>query len=152
MSVSDHACDEESAEPAPPRPRPQFETLLWRGLRLRCPRCGEGHLFRGLIRMPKRCPVCGLLFDRAPGYYLGSTYINYGATALTTTAVFIIGRIYLHVPTRLLIWPLAIFCLLFPLLMFRHARGLWLALDCQFDSSVLEDDEIREQQPGDAGR
>lgn len=30
------------------------------GLRCRCPRCGEGALFDGLLEVAERCPVCGL--------------------------------------------------------------------------------------------
>ena len=34
------------------------------GLRCRCPRCGRGALFRGLLTVNPRCPACGL--DLAP--------------------------------------------------------------------------------------
>lgn len=30
------------------------------GMRGRCPRCGEGRLFRGLLGIAQRCEVCGL--------------------------------------------------------------------------------------------
>jgi uncharacterized protein (DUF983 family) len=30
------------------------------GLRGRCPRCGEGRMFAGLLSLAKRCGVCGL--------------------------------------------------------------------------------------------
>lgn len=30
------------------------------GLRARCPRCGEGRMFKGFITLPERCAVCGL--------------------------------------------------------------------------------------------
>lgn len=29
-------------------------------LACRCPRCGEGHLFTGLLTIPDHCPVCDL--------------------------------------------------------------------------------------------
>jgi len=40
------------------------------GLRGRCPRCGEGRLFAGFLRLAPRCGVCGLDFafaDSADG-------------------------------------------------------------------------------------
>lgn len=37
-----------------------FSALLWRGARGRCPRCGEGALFRGFLDVEDRCPACGL--------------------------------------------------------------------------------------------
>ena len=33
----------------------------------RCPRCGEGPLFRRWIDSYERCPVCGLLYQRNHG-------------------------------------------------------------------------------------
>jgi uncharacterized protein (DUF983 family) len=35
------------------------------GLRGRCPRCGEGRLFKGYIAQPARCGVCGLDYSFA---------------------------------------------------------------------------------------
>lgn len=40
---------------------------LLRGLRRRCPRCGEGALFVRGIKVHERCSVCGLRFQRDPG-------------------------------------------------------------------------------------
>ena len=41
-------------------------TALGRGLRKRCPHCGEGRLFSGWSLL-ERCSVCGLVFARNPG-------------------------------------------------------------------------------------
>ena len=41
-------------------------TILRRGLRKRCPHCGEGRLFSGWSER-ERCSVCGLVFVRNPG-------------------------------------------------------------------------------------
>ena len=41
-------------------------TALRRGLRKRCPHCGEGRLFDGW-KLRERCSVCGLVFARNPG-------------------------------------------------------------------------------------
>ena len=41
-------------------------TALRRGLRKRCPHCGEGQLFSGRSHL-ERCAVCGLVFARNPG-------------------------------------------------------------------------------------
>lgn len=41
-------------------------TALRRGLRKRCPHCGEGRLFSGWSYR-ERCSVCGLVFVRNPG-------------------------------------------------------------------------------------
>lgn len=36
-----------------------------RGLTGRCPRCGEGRMFKGFLALANRCPACGLDLDFA---------------------------------------------------------------------------------------
>lgn len=35
------------------------------GLKARCPRCGQGHLFKGYLEVPPACEKCGLDFGFA---------------------------------------------------------------------------------------
>ncbi|MDR6290548.1 uncharacterized protein (DUF983 family) [Inquilinus ginsengisoli] len=35
------------------------------GIRARCPRCGQGHLFRGFLTLAPSCEVCGLDYSFA---------------------------------------------------------------------------------------
>lgn len=35
------------------------------GIRGRCPRCGQGHLFKGFLTLNKRCEACGLDYSFA---------------------------------------------------------------------------------------
>ena len=48
-------------------------TAMKRGFRGRCPRCGEGKIFRAFLKVADRCSVCGLDFtphraDDLPAY------------------------------------------------------------------------------------
>jgi uncharacterized protein (DUF983 family) len=48
-------------------------SAIKRGFRGRCPRCGEGRLFRAFLKVDDHCPVCGLDFtphraDDLPAY------------------------------------------------------------------------------------
>lgn len=61
---------EAAAEPAAER---QVWPSLLRGLRCRCPRCGEGKLFRRFLKVAPRCEACGEALyhhraDDAPPY------------------------------------------------------------------------------------
>ena len=49
-----------------PARRRQIVIALRRGLRKRCPHCGQGRLFAGWRHL-ERCSVCGLVFERNPG-------------------------------------------------------------------------------------
>ena len=110
-----------------------FWTLFSRAIRLRCPSCGVGKPFAGLLRMHRHCGHCELEFEREKGYFLGSIYFNYGLTALLVTAVYLPLR-WFELVSRL---PLMIvtfsFALLFPIWFFRYARCLWMAMDHFFD-------------------
>ncbi len=122
------------------------ETLLQRAYRLRCPRCGEGRLFSGWFQMNERCDACRLHYERAPGYFLGSTYFNYGATAITVTILYLVLHFGLKIDNKTLALPLSAFVMIFPLFYFRIARALWLAMDCYFDPSMMD----RNAERGDA--
>lgn len=43
-------------------PIPKLKTILWRGLCRRCPRCGQGAVFKNFLRMHDDCASCGLKF------------------------------------------------------------------------------------------
>lgn len=88
------------------------------------------------------CPSCKLRYERAPGYFLGSAYINYGVTAVLLTAAYATLHFAAGYSNRVLALPLGAFCVLFPLLFFRYARSLWLALDCFFDESMLDENQF----------
>jgi uncharacterized protein (DUF983 family) len=107
----------------------RFRQLLWRSLRLRCPVCGKGKLFRGFLRMHETCSSCGTRFEREPGFFLGSIYFNYGLTALLVAAGYPILLFSGSVDEQVLLWSAAAFTLVFPILFFRYARSLWLGFD-----------------------
>jgi len=79
------------------------------------------------------CFVCQLRFEREQGYFLGAMYINYGITVVLA----LIGSFAFEwwtapsLAQQLSLW--IGFCALFPVLFFRHSRGLWLAFDHIFD-------------------
>jgi uncharacterized protein (DUF983 family) len=129
-------------------PAPGYFTLLGRGLRLRCPACGAGKIFRGWLRMNERCPGCGRRFNRAPGYLLGSIYFNYGVTALFVVVIYFSFYFSGTFSGRQLLWMLTAFSLLFPLWFFRYARALWIAFDERWDP--WPNDEERRQLNRDA--
>lgn len=107
--------------------------VTWRGARLLCPRCGQGTIFRGWFSMHDRCRVCGRRFNRAPGYLLGSIYVNYGVTALLVVVAYFSLYFSEVLTGRRLLWVLGLFSIVFPLWFFRYARSLWIAFDERWD-------------------
>jgi uncharacterized protein (DUF983 family) len=111
--------------------------IFSRGVRLRCPRCGEGRLFAGFFSMHAQCPHCALTFEREQGYFVGAIYINYAATTLIAIAGLLTLDYFfqLSLPQQLCLW--GGFAVVFPLFFFRYSRSLWLSLDYLFNPAEL---------------
>jgi len=88
--------------------------------------------------MHQHCEHCGLKFERAPGYFLGSIYFNYGLTALIIAVGYPLLHFAAGMPPRPLLFVGLTFSVLFPLCFFRHARSLWIGFDQFFDPSHPE--------------
>jgi hypothetical protein len=94
-------------------------------------------MFHGSFKMNDPCPVCGLLFQREEGYFLGAMYVSYGLS------VVLIGANYLAITTLFSdlgltavgLLTLALYLPLVPAV-FRYSRGLWV----YFDRAVSPDD------------
>ena len=98
---------------------------IGRGLRLRCPVCGVGHLFRSTFAMRETCPSCGVSYGREEGFWLGSMDIN-----LTLSLLLILGSL-VFLPELGLERELAYLgaaSILLPATLFRFVRGFWMAL------------------------
>ena len=104
----------------------------------RCPRCRLGtmfhhSIFRGWPKMHLRCPVCGLLFAREPGYFLGAMYISY-IVGLGIVAVFavMVWAITAWGFTKDVIVAVVLFLPLAPAITL-FSRVLWIYLDQTVD-------------------
>jgi uncharacterized protein (DUF983 family) len=110
--------------------------LVARAVRLRCPTCGRGKIFRGWFTMHDACSHCGRKFQRGPGFFLGSIYFNYGVTALLVIVVYFTGFFTEALTDRQLFLVTMALALVFPLWFFRYARALWVAFDELWDPTT----------------
>lgn len=94
------------------------------GLRGRCPRCGQGHLFAGFLKLRDGCEVCGLSYDFAdpadgPAFFV----ICFGCVPAVAFAlllqIFVDPPVWVHLVTSL---PFLLTTCLLPL---RPLKG-WL--------------------------
>jgi uncharacterized protein (DUF983 family) len=107
---------------------------FWAMAHLRCPRCHHGKVFTGLVSMNRHCPVCGLIYEREPGYFLGAMYVSYAlATLVIGLALLLLYRI---VPawSDLAIYGAALVILIpFVPFIFRYSRVVWMTFDRSID-------------------
>ena len=100
----------------------------------RCPRCLEGRVFRGLLRMSFACPQCGLVFGRENGYFTGAMIVSYIlAVPLLSALCLLVWRLtgwsaeYVILEAGLLFLP-------FGPALFRYSRVIWMHFDRLVDA------------------
>jgi uncharacterized protein (DUF983 family) len=136
--MSDHAPHLRSPEPAQLQPKSVFA----KALRLRCPVCGGRPIFLGWFALCSSCPVCGFHLDRdEPGYWIGSYTINLFATEGVFAAFFVLGMVvtWPAVPWNGLLYGGLALAVVTPILLFPHAKTLYLAIDLCFRPPEPED-------------
>ncbi len=77
-------------------PIPPFKTLMARGARKQCPRCGLGPLFKRYNILHERCAVCGLKYLDDECALFGTLFLVDRALFIFPLIVMIYFRTYVH--------------------------------------------------------
>jgi uncharacterized protein (DUF983 family) len=101
-------------------------------MKQQCPRCLQGQIFAGVFQMRTQCPVCGLRFEREPGYFVGAMYLSYGLAIIGTAFVWLPMVLLGRSLGEVLLASGALLIVASPWL-FRYSRVLWLYLDHAID-------------------
>ena len=108
-------------------PRPSnTRRAIARGLRRRCPRCGEGQLFRRWLEIHERCSSCGLVYQ--PDH--GDTWLF---LIVTDRIPLLFGIAVVYIGFQLAHWAAPVgffFAMAIPLIAtVRQRQGMAIALD-----------------------
>ena len=99
-------------------------------LRQRCPRCRRGRVFSGVATMNERCPVCGLQFEREPGYFMGSMYVSYGmSVALLFLLTMLVHWLWPDMDLGVALLIAVVLYLPVVPLTWRYSRLVWMYFD-----------------------
>jgi uncharacterized protein (DUF983 family) len=131
-------------------------TSLWGLLRQRCPRCLRGNIFSGTFLMNDPCPVCGLIFQREEGSFLGAMYVSYLLGSVLMFSAYFAGR-WLFPDWGDLAIVAGVLLVYLPLVpaVFRYSRTVWIYLErwvCPGDLSATIYEKTRRQEFDRAGR
>jgi uncharacterized protein (DUF983 family) len=102
-------------------------TAILRGVRCRCPHCGEGALLQGFLTLRPRCDACGLDYGFADAGDGPAVFVILFAGFVVVTAALLVEVVYqppywLHAA----LWvPLILITTLLPL---RPLKGVLIAL------------------------
>lgn len=105
--------------------------LVWAALRARCPRCGEGRLYDGMVRMRPSCPSCHLSFA---GFNVGDGPAAFLTLFIGTIIVFLAFIVEMTLAPSLwvhfLLWtPLIVLATIVSL---RLAKAAFLVLEYHY--------------------
>ena len=126
MMMSDSVTEREFHPPVP---------ALVTGMRCRCPRCGQGRLFRGFLELAPSCDVCKLDYSFSDAGDGPAVFVILFAGFLVTGGA-VLTEILYQPPywVQAVIWlPVT---LLAPLLMLRPVKALLIAL--QYKNKAAE--------------
>ena len=115
--------------------RQRLSTLLARGLRKRCARCGADKIFKSFWALHDNCPNCGYRFEREEGYWVGAIIINTAVTETLFLAVFL-TILFASLPDIQWLPLLATALMLngvFPVVFFPYSKTIWMALNLYFN-------------------
>ncbi len=101
--------------------------ILWTGLRLLCPVCQRGAMFRSLLDMNEHCPNCGVEFERDAGEVTGAIAILFTVLLLFIGVAGGMLALMTTIHAAILIIGLALLTTLIGVVFYRHARGLWVS-------------------------
>jgi uncharacterized protein (DUF983 family) len=114
-------------------PEPGFVTVVARGLRRRCPACGDGRISRGFLRLEPFCPACGWRIEREPGAVTGAMYLISILTQLFAAALFFLVWLLTDwTPATKLAVALPLIAV-FSLVALPLSKSVWVAVDYYTD-------------------
>jgi uncharacterized protein (DUF983 family) len=106
-------------------------TVMLRGLRKRCPRCGERRIFRSWLHLIERCPTCDLRFEREQGGFLGAMTINFLVAVVAWVAMFVVVLVFTvpDVPVTPVLVASVVILVAMPLWFYPRSKTFWAAIE-----------------------
>lgn len=98
------------------------------GFRLRCPNCEQGIISDSLLQMKETCPVCDVRFERQPGESTGAMMLALPLISVLAILSFILLEIFFDFSRTFQMIFLTVLIIIFSLLIYRHIRGMWIAI------------------------
>jgi uncharacterized protein (DUF983 family) len=121
-------------EAAPPSRGLRMATRV---LKLRCPRCGCGKLFRSFFLRAEQCEHCEWRYEREEGYWVGGSEVHMFASYGLSVVIFMPLLIILG-PTPAVQAGAILGHIVCSLLMFRYSRSIFIGLDYFLDPGPPE--------------
>ncbi len=108
--------------------KPDAATILNRGIKCRCPKCGKGKLFQSYLKPAPKCSNCGLKFDQWVGADGPSFFVMFLVIIVVPVAALVVEMRYAPEPwVHVVLWVPLTFILSLGLL--PIFKGMFVALE-----------------------
>ncbi|MFL5254010.1 MAG: DUF983 domain-containing protein [Rhodopila sp.] len=112
-------------------------SILEAALRCRCPRCGQGKLFTGLLTLRPACPVCGLNFSQSDTGDAGAVGVIMVLGAIVVGLAFWVDFTFMPpLWVHAILWPLVTIPL--AILIIRPVKAALVAAQFRTRSSEMD--------------
>lgn len=125
---------------------PKTDATLNAGFQGRCPRCGQGKLFDGYLKVRDACPTCGQDFGFADSGDGPAVFITFFAGFIVVGV-----SLWLEIAYQPSYWvhaavavPVILITCLLPL---RPLKGWLIARQYQMDAIEVRNDDVRQGRP-----
>jgi uncharacterized protein (DUF983 family) len=127
--------------------KPAPRTMIMRGLRRRCARCGAKVPFKDYFHIADHCTRCGYRFVREEGSFTGVYLVNYAVTAILLVTLIMGAVLFVAIrDAQVQVVPLLAagfaIAIAVPVLFYPFAITTWAAIDLLL--RPLEPDEEAE--------
>lgn len=103
-------------------------TILARCLKLQCPACGRASILERPFHTKHKCEMCGTLFKREEGFFVGAIMANVVATEVSILVAYF-ALLLARFGDQSILTVLFAMAVGFPLAFYHHAWALWLGID-----------------------
>jgi len=111
-----------------------------RVLKLRCPRCGCGKLFRSFFLRAEKCDHCEWRYEREEGFWVGGSEVHMFASYGLSVVIFMPLLVILG-PTPAVQAGAILGHVACSLLLFRYSRSIFIGIDYFLDPGPPESDD-----------
>ncbi|HLE96642.1 MAG TPA: DUF983 domain-containing protein [Candidatus Thermoplasmatota archaeon] len=101
---------------------------ILRGIRLRCPDCGRGRIFRSLFVEHRACPACGRVWQRDAGDWTGGAEIAFLLCAAILLGLLFALHRFAGLPAVAELGVLLAASVVVVPFTYRQVKGFWLGV------------------------
>lgn len=119
------------------RPRKTISEAISGAFQNICPSCERGQIFSSFLSMREKCDVCGIVYEREPGYFLGALSFSYAIAFFVVLPTFL-PLLFANLPIWVIVGVPALETAIMAPFLFRYSRLIWIHLDRRVDGGSLD--------------